>query len=171
MALNFWGFITLCRMYDIFNGIQSLNHIKGNLTWAWQRLNTNKPVFRLRSCRKNPAHAQSVNKVDSPRFTIWNHCNDCIGVKWNWPSPCPNIGIYSHCVFPAQPGQLPIRVSVPLCTSLELKAHCTDEVKHEKREPTSWTHQAQLGWTARHCLHVLAPLVVHTFEPGAQEQQ
>lgn len=39
-------------------------------------------MFRLRSCRKNPAHAQFVNKVDLTRFTIWNHCNDCIGVKW-----------------------------------------------------------------------------------------
>lgn len=34
------------------------------------------------------------------------------------------------------------------------------------KEPTSWKHQAQLGCTARHCLHVLAPLVVHTLEPG-----
>lgn len=34
-----------------------------------------------------------------------------------------------------------------------------------EKEPTSWKHHAQLGCTARHCLHVLAPLEVQTFKP------
>lgn len=46
------------------------------------------------------------------------------------------------------------------------KAHCPNEVKLKKKEPTSWKHHAQLGCTARHCLHVLAPLEVQTFEPA-----
>lgn len=43
---------------------------------------------------------------------------------------------------------------------------CLSKLKQRRKKPTSWKHQAQLGCTARHCLHVLAPLVVHTLEPG-----
>lgn len=54
-----------------------------------------------------------------------------------------------------------------MCTTLHqpLAERSRPERSEVEKEPTSWKHHAQLGCTARHCLHVLAPLVVQTLEP------